>query len=461
VAFCLLSFLLALAVVQALLPGFSFLTGRQLHLNLLSDKNLLPAGLALTLAMAVLSSIYPVIYLNSFNPVEGIKNKTQRSPQRRFFQNGIVVFQFSVSIVLVICTAIVFQQLRFTSQKDVGFDKENLAVVRFVELLPNGESLADQMSALPGVVNASWCLAVPPQVWDGDSFTAEGSTKALTLSYTRGDERYAPTLGLKLKLGRNFIKENAADVNGVLLNETAVERAGWTVDESVLGKKIYYGNEVFTVIGVMANFNSSSFSQIDPLAIFHMNNKTMAYPGAKSYVLIRLAPGDVSTIEATLASIGETWKKNSGDTPYVYTFVDETFANEFVTQQRFGNVLTVMTGLGVMIASLGLLGMIIYALERRTKEIGIRKVNGASLGDILLLISTSYIKLIGLAFIIGAPVAYWMMDNWLQDFAYRITPSWIVFAAAGGGILLVAILITGYHSIRASMMNPVNVLRDE
>jgi putative ABC transport system permease protein len=187
----------------------------------------------------------------------------------------------------------------------------------------------------------------------------------------------------------------------------------------------------------------------------------MAYPGAKSYVLIRLAPGDVSTLEATLASIGETWKKNSGDTPYVYTFVDETFANEFLTQQRFGNVLTVMTGLGVMIASLGLLGMIIYALERRTKEIGIRKVNGASLGDILLLISTSYMKLIGLAFIIGAPVAYWMMDQWLQDFAYRITPSWMVFAAAGGGILLVAILITGYHSIRASMMNPVNVLRDE
>ncbi len=461
IAFCLVSLALAFAVAQALLPTFSLVTGRQLNLELLSDKNLLPGAIALTLTMAIFSSIYPVVYLNSFNAVEGLKNKTQKGPQNRLFQNGIVVFQFAVSIVLVICTAVVFQQLRFASQKDVGFDKENLALVQHVELLANGESLADQMAALPGVVNASWCASAPPQVWDGDSFTAEGSNETLTLTFTRGDEDYVSTLGIKLKFGRNFTKENAADVNGILLNESAIKKIGWPVDESVLGRKIFYDNGSFTVIGVMNDFNFwNAFQEVQPFAIFHMKN-TVLYPSGKSYVLVRLAPGDASAIESTLATIGETWKKNSSDAPYGYTFVDETFARAFLTQQRFGNVLTLMAGLAIMIASLGLLGMIIYALERRNKEIGIRKVNGASIPDILLLISRSYVRLIVLAFVIGAPLAYWMMDKWLQDFAFRVTPSPWIFIGTGAGIMLVAVLITGYHSLRASMVNPVKVLRDE
>lgn len=460
-AFCLGSFILALAATQMLLPAFSMLTGRQLTLNLLSDPNLLPGGIALSLLMAISSSIYPVIYLNSFNPVEGIKSKTQRGPQRRFFQNSIVVFQFSVSIILVICTAIVFQQLKFASTKDVGFDRENLALVQHVELIKNGESLADQISTLPGVVSTSWCASAPPQVWDGDSFNAEGSDQAIQLAFTRGDEGYVPTLGLKINIGRNFLKENPADVNGVLINEATVKRIGWALDESVIGKKIYYDQATFEVIGVLADFNFwTAFEDVEPLAIFHMKTTGM-YTSSKNYILTRLAPGSPDAIEGTLSLMEETWHKNSGDSPFGYTFIDDTFARAFLTQQRFGNVLTVMAGLAIMIASLGLLGMIIYALERRTKEIGIRKVNGASLADILLLISRRYVKLIALAFLIGAPLSYYIMDRWLQDFAYRIVPSSWIFVGTGFGVLVVAVLITGYHSIKASMMNPVNVLRDE
>ncbi|HMJ70595.1 MAG TPA: ABC transporter permease [Cyclobacteriaceae bacterium] len=461
IAFCLVSLLLALAATQALLPGFSLLTGRGLRLDLLSDPNMIPGGIALALVMAMVSSIYPVIYLNSFNPVDGIKSKTQRGPLKSFFQNGIVVFQFSVSIVLIICTAIVFQQLRFASTKDVGFDKENLALVQYVELTSAGESLVDQMKSVPGVIDASWCASAPPQIWDGDSFTAEGSDKTLTLSFTRGDENYIPTLGIKLKFGRNFLKENPADINGVILNETAAQRIGWDLNESVIGKRVYYGDAAFEVLGIMTDFNFwSSLNQVEPLAIFHMKD-TVIYQPSKKFVVVRLAPGDPSAIESTLASIGAVWKKNVSDAPFAYTFVDETFARAFLTQQRFGNVLTVMAGLAIMIASLGLLGMIIYALERRTKEIGIRKVNGASLSDILLLISGSYVKLITLAFVIAAPLAWFMMDKWLQDFSERITPSSWIFVAAGSGVLLLAALITGYHSLKASMMNPVSVLRDE
>lgn len=461
VVFCLVSFVIALALTQMLLPAFSQLTGRQLRLDLLGDPNLISGGVALALVMAVFSSIYPVIYLNSFNPVEGIKSKTQKGPQRRLFQNGIVVFQFSVSIVLVICTAIVFQQLRFASRKDVGFDKENLALVEHVEMLKNGESLADQVAALPGVISASWCASAPPTVWDGDSFNAEGSDKTLTLAFTRGDERYVPTLGLKITYGRNFIKENPADVQGVLINETAVKKIGWTLDETVIGKRIFYDNATFVVTGVLADFNFwTAFQEVEPLAIFHMKGEGI-YSSSKAYVLARMAPGDPESMEKTLAAMEAVWQKNSGDAPFGYTFVDETFARSFLTQQRFGNVLTVMAGLAIMIASLGLLGMIIYALERRTKEIGIRKVNGASLADILILISRSYVKLILLAFVIGAPLAWYLMERWLQDFAYRITPSSWIFVGTAAGVLVVAVVITGYHSLKASLMNPVSVLRDE
>jgi putative ABC transport system permease protein len=460
-AFCLASLVLAIVFTQMLLPGFSLLTGRQLRLDLLNDPNLIPGGIALALAMAVLSSIYPVVYLNSFNPVQGIKSKSQKGPQKRNFQNGIVVFQFAVSIVLVISTAIVFQQLRFASTKDVGFDKENLALVEHVEMLKNGASLADQMAALPGVLDASYCASAPPNVWDGDSFNAEGSEKVLTLAFTRGDENYVPTLGLKINMGRNFLKENAADKNGVLINEATVKRIGWTLDESVIGKEIYYEDATFTVIGVLADFNFwTAFQEVEPLAIFHMEAPGI-YPSSNSYVLMRLAPGTAESVEEAIAAIEGVWKKNATDTPFGYTFVDETFAKAFLTQQRFGNVLTVMAGLAIIITSLGLLGMIIYALERRTKEIGIRKVNGASLTDILMLISGSYVKLIAVAFLIGAPVAWFLMDKWLQDFAYRITPSSWIFIGAALGMLVLAMLITGYHSFKASTMNPVNVLRDE
>ncbi|HZY79864.1 MAG TPA: ABC transporter permease, partial [Cyclobacteriaceae bacterium] len=255
VTFCLISLVIAMAVTQMLLPAFSLLTGRPLRLDLLEDPNLLPGAIVLAIVMALVSSVYPVIYLNSFNPVEGIKSKSLRGPQKSYFQNGIVVFQFAVSIVLVICTAIVFQQLKFASTKDVGFDKENLALVDHMGLQKNAESIAEQLRSVPGVIDASWCSSAPPQVWDGDGFSVEGSDKPFNLTFTRGDESYIPTLGIKLKFGRNILKENPADKNAVLLNESALRTIGWPVDESSIGRTISYDNEKFTLVGIMTDFN--------------------------------------------------------------------------------------------------------------------------------------------------------------------------------------------------------------
>jgi putative ABC transport system permease protein len=263
-----------------------------------------------------------------------------------------------------------------------------------------------------------------------------------------------------MKLGRNFSKDIPGDVDRLIVNEALVKKIGWPIDESVLGKIITYENAEFEVVGVVSDFNYwSLINPIEPMAIFHIN-KLGFYSNEKQLVL-RMKSLDGESWEKTIASVGALWKKHAGDTPFDYYFVDQAFAEAFKSQQQFGKVLTVMATLAIMIAALGLLGMIIYALEQRTKEIGIRKVSGASVWDILKLISKGYTKLIVVAFIIGAPFSYWLMEKWLSDFAYRITPSGWIFAITGLSTLLVAILITSYHSMKAALTNPVEVLKDE
>jgi putative ABC transport system permease protein len=284
--------------------------------------------------------------------------------------------------------------------------------------------------------------------------------KTFPLNYTMADERYIPTLDIKLKIGRNFSADIPGDVDRVILNEAAIRKIGWKMDETVIGKKLEYEKN-FEVIGVMSDFNYWSLATpIEPMAVFHIKGKNM-YDTDRQFVTLRIAGQNSESWKTTLSQLNQLWKVHAGDSPFQYEFVDQAFAETFKTQQQFGKVLTVMAALAILIACLGLLGIIIYSLEQRSKEIGIRKVSGASVWNILTLISKGYTKLIVLAFLIGAPLSYWMMYQWLQDFAYRITPSIWIFAIAGFGTLIIAILITSYHSVRAALTNPEDVLRDE
>ena len=462
--FCAIALVIALGIAQFLLPGFNAITGKSLEINLF-DNLRLPAALAgLVLLMALFSSTYPAVFLSSFNPAEAIKGKLKSGRGGKSFRDGLVVFQFSVSIILMICTAIVFQQLNYVSEKDLGFEKENVLVLHHAEAVKGAESLADAALSIPGALQVSWCTSAPPSVFGGDSFAAEGESDAnFSLNYTSADENYVPALGLKLMIGRNFSVNNPGDSSRVILNESAIKKIGWAMDESVIGKKIMYpGSTVsFEVIGVVADFNYWSIATpIEPMAIFHIKNSTV-FGGDRQYLVMKIAPQTSAEWETTFASLNKLWKQYAGDSPFQYSFIDESFAETFSTQQQFGKVLTVMATLAILIASLGLLGMIIYALEQRTKEIGIRKVSGASVSAIFMLISKGYTKLIVIAFIIGAPISYFMMNTWLNDFAYRITPSVFVFALAGCGTLIIAMLITSYHSIKAARTNPVEALRDE
>lgn len=464
-AFCVIALMIALAMAQILLPGFNLITGKSLELNLLSDISLIGSLLALVFIMALIASSYPTFFLTGFHPVEGIKGKLKAGKKGKAFRDALVVFQFSVSIVLIVCTAIVFQQLTFVSEKDLGFDKENLLVVNRVELVKDAESMTQAALNVPGVLHASLCSSIPPKVWGGDKFSAEGmNNETFALNYTSADEEFIRTLDIKLAYGRAFSKDMPGDEERVIINKAAISRIGWDVDESVIGKKIESpGGEIkFEVIGVVEDFNYWSLENpIEPMAIFHTKSKNLFGQGDKRYIALRVASQDNEAWERTMGELTTLWKTHAGDTPLQYAFTDDAFADTFKTQAQFGKTLTVMATLAILIAGLGLLGMIIYTLEQRTKEIGIRKVSGATVLDILALISKGYTRLIIIAFLIGAPLSYWIMKQWLQDFAYRITPSLWIFALVGIGTLFIAILITSYHSMKAAMMNPVDVLKDE
>jgi putative ABC transport system permease protein len=462
ILFCSTAAVVAVALTQILLPVFNQITDKSLRFDLINNSVLIAGLISLILLMATVSACYPSLFLSTFHPVEAMKGKVKAGRGGKNFRNGLVIFQLSVSIVLIICTAIVYQQLSFVSDKDIGFNRENLVVLDHVEGVKSGESLANEALILPGVINATWCTSAPPRLWDGDTFGVEDNHEfRFPLNFTRADERYIPTLDIRLKLGRNFSADNPGDVDRVIVNEATIKKIGWEVNESVIGKKITYENVSFEIIGVAADFNYWSLTNpIEPMAIFHIKTKNL-YPGNQYFLAVRATLQEINSWEQTLRGLQLLWKKHAGDTPFDYYFVDQAFAETFRSQQQFGKVLTVMAALAMLIASLGLLGMIVYSLEQRTKEIGIRKVSGASVLDILTLISTGYTRLIVIAFLIGAPLSFWLMQRWLQDFAYRITPSAWIFIATAAGILLVAFLTTGYHSIKAALTNPVDVLKDE
>lgn len=460
--FCIVALVIALALTQLLLPLFNIITDKRLELDLLNNLSLLSGMISLVLIMTLISGSYPALFLSSFNPVEAMKGKLKVGREGKSFRNALVIFQFSVSIILIICTAIVFQQLNFVANKNLGFNRENVLVIEHMEALSDPESFTQVSLNITGVVDATWCNSVPPRIWGGDTFGVEGNSELrIPLNFTGADEHYLTTLGIKLKFGRNFSKDVPADVNRIILNESAIKRIGWPLNESVLGKRIYYGNETFEIVGIVADYNYWSLANpIEPMAIFHIKTEQI-YPEKRQRLALRINAQDAKAWEQSIAEMQSLWKTRAGDTPFQYFFIDQAFAETFRSQQQFGKVLIVMASLAILIACLGLLGMIIYALEQRTKEIGIRKVSGASVFDILSLISRSYTTLISIAFVLGAPISYFLMHKWLESFAYKIQPSAWIFVGAGVSTFAVAIIITSYHAIKAARQNPIEVLKDE
>jgi putative ABC transport system permease protein len=457
--FCLISAALAVGVVQLLLPLFSYISGVKLSFDPLANPQLIVVVAGLVMIMSLLSGSYPAIFLSKFSAVETMKGKLRTGKSGQTIRNSMVIFQFMISMVMIVSTIVVFDQIRFLGQKDIGFNRENLMVISNAEWAGAGETFANELKEIPGVELVSYNTSVPPNLYDGDQFGAEGTDKSIPINYTKADEEYVPTLGLKLLIGRNFSKDKIADSARVILNETAVNSLGWKMDESTLGKKVDYYGVKYEVIGVIKDFNYWSLEvPIQPMAIFHSDAKYL-FSAGKRFVAIRTTSS--TDLQALIATSKTKWEKFAGAYPFRYSFVDEDFASSYLSEERFGSVLGIFAGLAIIIASLGLLGMIIYNLEQRTKEIGIRKVVGASALNIWGLIVKNYLMLMFAAFLLSVPCCWWLLNNWLENFKYRVDITAWPFLIAMGSILLTALAITAYHVGKAAGMNPVTVLKDE
>jgi len=461
ILYTLLATFVAIGIVILTLPAFNQLADKALNITALFDYKAIAGLVAIVLLTGLVAGSYPALFLTSFKPISVLKGSLFRSTDNGFFtRNALVVFQFTVSTILIICTIVVYKQLVYDQTKDLGFNKENVLVITNTRRLGTSEeTLRQNLLKLPQVANASISSGMPAANSFGESYVAENASSSqsnIDLSSFMVDEAFIPTLKLKILSGRGFAKD-FADSSSVILNETAVKQIGW---KDPIGKNITYpgnNNQRFKVIGVVKDFNSESLrSSISPFALFYTASKT--YNIRSSYIAVRLNPGDYND---AIAGISREWKAIAPNLPMEYNFMDEAFNQLYHSDQVIGKVFSVFTGLSLAVACLGLLGLIMFTAERRAKEIGIRKVLGASVQSVVTMLSKDLLKLIIIASFIAFPIAWYAMNKWLQDFAYPTAVSWWIFALAGLVTISIALLTVSTQAIKAALTNPVKSLRSE
>ena len=445
----LVAMIVALGLTELMRIPFNALSGKELSLNLLQEPLWLLVLLGLTLFISVLAGIYPAFYLSIFRPAEVLKGKVARSNTSKF-RNGLVVFQFGISATLVICALLVYQQLQFMQGKDVGFEKEN------VVLIPNAFTLEDQEAFRQTLLQHSQIEAVsfsstsPGDVFDAmTTMRPQGSEAKYQAKVLGADHAFEKVFDLQLLQGR-WMTENTGTEKEAVLNESAARQ----FKREILGSSIEtFHGEKMKIVGIVRDFNFEHLSQeIMPLIISE-NTGSWNY-----YASVRIRPGDM---QHTLAFVEDSWKIYNREALFTYSFLDRKFNDLFRAEQRFSVFVAVFTGIVIFVACIGLLGLLAYTAEQRTKEIGIRKILGASASHIVLMLSGSFSRLILLAFLLSVPIAYLLIRQWLYDFAYRIEIAAWPFALAGGILFVLAWLTVSWQSVRAARANPVDSLRNE
>lgn len=465
IIYCLISAIFGLSLLWYTIPYFGDLTETPLSVGHLFNIKVYGLLAVLILFMGLIAGGYPALFLSVFKPIDAIKGKLKSGKESAPLRNGLVIIQFAVSVVLISSTLIAFEQLSFTNAKDVGFDRDNVAAIENLEWMSASEreSFVNELATIPGIKTSSIGTSVPPNHWAGDQFEPlNAPTETLPMDYTLADDQYLNSLGIELLYGRDFNDNFTQDSSSVILNEHAIRTIGWNLNESVLGKKITYnkGTKVYTIIGVIKDFHYRGLrGTIDAYALFSMNSGM--HDSGKMNAIFSLETESSKEAVAIIEHIETKWKAFIQDKPFEFFFVDEVFAANFQAEQNFMKVLSVFTGLAILIASLGLLGIIIYTIEQRTKEIGIRKIVGANVWQIAVLISKQHAKLIFTSILLSIPLTWYMMQQWLEDFQYRITISPFVFVISGIVILGLTLAISGFHSVKAGFSNPVDAIKDE
>ncbi len=452
--FC--AMLLAIVFVFLLLPYFNQLSGKQFGIYYLLNYKFIIVMFALIFFVGISAGIYPSFFLSSFNPVQVLKGSISTGKNKNSLRSGLIVFQFFVSTALITSTIIVYQQLNYMQNKKLGYDKEQ------VLFLPDGRLMGEKQDAFKQqllqdnrVVAASITRSIPgDEFMDGTQVHPEnenGNGTEIHMNIYHVDYDYVKTLGIHVKQGRYFSRDFGADSSGIIINEAAVNELGWTKINPIGRTVVRSGQKRFTVVGVVSDFNYASAKQkIAPLMMLLGNNS--------GGMVIKIKTVDV---KGFLDDLKTTWKSFNPQGPLSYNFLDDKFAFLYVSELRTQQIFSAFAIIAIIIATLGLFGLSAFVIEQRTKEIGIRKVLGASVQNILLLVSKEFLALVVIAFIISIPITYWAMHKWLEDYAYRVNIGVGVFALAGILAVFIALVTVGYQAIKTAIVNPVKSLRTE
>jgi len=450
----LIATILALAAATLLLGAFNNVAGKEISSSLFAKPWFILSLIGLVLVVGIIAGSYPAFYLSSFRPVEVLKGKLKAGMKSSGIRNVLVVFQFFISITLIICTLLVYEQLEYTSTKNLGFEKENVVVMKGLWQLSEEKqkTFKQELISQSQVVNASISNHVPPGTNNTTIFRKKGTEQDILISCYNVDHEHLPTMQIELLEGRNFSRDFPTDTAAILLNEAAVREFGF--DDPLNETVLFFGGRTMQelkVIGVYKDFNYESLrNEINPLGLM------LTSRGGN--LSVRIASGDVNT---ALKTIEDKWATYAPGEPFQYTFLDEDYDALFRAEQRLGKVFSIFTGLAIIVACLGLLGLAAFMAEQRTKEIGIRKVMGASVASVLLLLSKDFTKLVIIAFVLSIPVAYFIMDYWLEGFAFRIAIGPGIFILSGLSALVIAWLTVSWQSAKAATANPVKSLRSE
>ena len=455
------SLLLAILLAVILMPFFNQLSGKEMSVTTLFSTWLFPVMISLVLVVGFVAGSYPAFYLSSFQPIQVLKGKIAKGFKSSWLRSGLVVFQFSISIILIIGTIVIYNQLDYIRSKKIGYNRDQVLVVHNIYNL-NGKIklFRNETTTIPGVVNATVGDLPTSSNFDNEGWFRDASfdaTKAVVLTTFYVDDNYVPTLGMQIKSGRNFSKDFPSDSTGVLINESAVKVLGFkdpfkeTLYRPNFSDGAIHGAIGYHVVGILKDFNFSSMhDNIGPLIIQWSDNyQSMA---------VRVNTKNVSSI---IDNIKSKWNEMAPGQPFNYSFMDADFNKIYTAEQQTGKLFITFAVFAIFIGCLGLFGLVTYAAEQRTKEIGVRKVLGASVGGIVAMISKDFAKLVLIASLFAFPVAWWAMHKWLQSFAYRIDISWWVFVVAGLAAILIALITVSFQAIKAATANPVKSLRSE
>jgi len=456
-----LSMLLAMAATWLILPALNKLSGLHLSANLLFEWKWILPVLLVPFVVGIVSGIYPALFMSSFQPVKTLKGLFKVGGKSISFRKVLVVSQFGISIVLIITTAIVFQQLKYMQQAKLGYSRDHVVVLPYYFTTGSQyDAFRNELLANASIRNMGRSSRIPTgRLLDSQGASAESgdSLRPVTveLKYLAADHDFIPSYDIQMAAGRNFSRAFTTDTANFVMNEAAVQVLGWKSADKAVGKNFMYGGVKGKVIGVTKDFHFESMHQrIAPIIM------TLPKPEQDRFNQLSVKINGNNVADG-LSSIEKVWKKYLPEMPYEYNFLDDNFNKLYVSEQRQGNLFTIFACIAIFIACLGLLGLSAFAITQRIKEIGIRKVLGASVGTIVMLLSKDFLKLVIIAAVIAFPVAWYAMHKWLADFAYRIDISWWIFILAGIIAACIALVTVGIQAIKAAMANPVKSLRTE